>query len=259
MFLAVLILMSTFAFADVTCATAAAVIPNGVPKQFDFVAASTTNFYAFKVSAGHSYSVTVDQEYDPYNNTDLTIQVNSEATTCTTAVVSPTVTTNAEPQIPGAGLRESFTAAANGTYSVSVNDGGPNGRYITVNVADTTKYNPRWSTFAHFTTQWGFQNTSNQAINVKLVATGFTNCAFSGTLNFSVPANGEVFKDIAAQGEPSNPNAALQTNCTANGTAADSGYAVITNDGAPGALLMDAFFVFGTDIVPSVVQAVREN
>src|SRR5205085_2472434 len=104
------------------------------------------------------------------------------------------------------------------------NSNGATGRYIAVSISDTTLYNARWSTFANFTTQWGFQNTTNQAINVKLVATGFTNCAFSGTLTFSVPANGEVFKDIAAQGNPSNPTPALATNCTNNGTAADSGF-----------------------------------
>jgi hypothetical protein len=258
MFVALFILTSVFAFADVTCATATAVVPNGAVKDFDFAAPSTTNYYVFKVSAGHSYSVQVNQPYDAVN-ADLNVQVNSEATTCTTAVVSPTVTTAVEPQIPGGGLRESFTAAANGTYSISVqNTNGAQGRYLAVIVSDTTKHNLRWSTFSNFTTQWGFLNTTSQAINVKVVATGFTFCNFTGTLTFTVAPNSEVFRSIAAAGNASNANPDLQTNCP-GATTGDSGFAVITNDGAPGALAVDAYFVLGTNIVPSGIAAVRER
>ncbi len=124
MFLAVFTLViSTFAFAGNSCALATQADTNGAIKDFDFAAPSSSLYYQFKVSAGHSYSVAVREPYDDGGNNDLTVTVASENTTCNTAVASPTVTTNAEPALATNGFRESFTAPANGTYSVVIANG----------------------------------------------------------------------------------------------------------------------------------------
>ena len=145
--------------------------------------------------------------------------------------------------------RVSFTPTAAGSnfYGASVH-ASTTSTQVTISVSDTTMYNPRWSTYANFTTQWGFQNTTGQAINVALVATGTTNGAFTGTLNFAVPANSQVFKSSAVTGNGT-PDLATPV--------VNSGFAVVTSDGPPGGLLVDAYFVNGTVVVPAVFQPVR--
>jgi len=200
------------------------------------------------VSAGHSYSVAVREPYDDGGNNDLTVTVASENTTCNTAVASPTVTTNAEPALATNGFRESFTAPANGTYSVVIANGnGAIGRYISLEINDTTRYSVRWSTFSGFITQWGFQNTTNQAISVKVTATGTLGGTFSGSLTFSVPANTQVYKLIGVSGGDLN-----------TGTP-QAGFLVSSNDGPPNGMLTDSYFInpSATVIVPSPFEAVR--
>ncbi len=83
MFLAVFTLViSTFAFAGNSCALATQADTNGAIKDFDFAAPSSSLYYQFKVSAGHSYSVAVREPYDDGGNNDLTVTVASENTTC---------------------------------------------------------------------------------------------------------------------------------------------------------------------------------
>jgi len=207
---------------------------------------STSVYYQFGVTIGHSYSVKVVQDYDDVD-ADITVGLFSE-NTCTTAVASLTDTHGAEPTLAVNGYRQSFTAAATGSdYIKVINSNGATGRYIAVSVSDTTDYNVRWSTYAGFITQWGFQNTTSQAINVKMVATVALGGSGTGNMTFSVPANSETYKVIAASGGDINigPNVA--------------GYAVASNDGPPGGLLVDAYFInpSATVIVPSVFQPVR--
>ncbi len=247
MFLVVFTLtISTAAFAGSTCALATLVEADGSIKDFDFAAPSTSVYYQFGVTTGHSYSVKVVQDYDD-KDTDITVAVNNEASTCNVAVPSVTVTTNAEPILSVNGFRESFTAAASGTYSIVVsNSNGAAGRYIAVSVSDTTMYNVRWSTFGGFVTQWGFQNTTNQPISVKFSVTASAGGAFSGSNGpFVIPANSQVFRAIGTSGQDIN---------TVNPYA---GFMVESNDGPPGGLLVDAFFVNGSVIVPAVFQPVR--
>lgn len=246
--LVLVLFVPVLGFAGTSCATPTIVPADGRVVDFDFVAASGNNFYQFTATAGNSYSVEVRQDYDD-TNTDLTVSTFTDAA-CATALASPHNTTAADPALPANATRYSFTAAASGPITIKVANGNAStGRYVSVSVSDTTQYNVRWSTFGVFITQWGFQNTSSQPINVKLVTTTVLGGSGTNSKSFSVPAQSQVFVTIAASGQDINVGSNK------------AGFAVATNDGPPGALLVDCFFIGGGGavIVPSVFQPVRQG
>lgn len=242
-------------YAGSGCGTPTIVPADGRVVDFDFVAPSTSNFYQFNVTNGDSYSVEVRQDYDDLQspNPDITTSAFTDAGTCAAPLGSTTTTTAVDPALPGNSQRFSFTAAATGTVTLkATNSNVATGRYLSVSVSDTTQYNVRWSTFAGFITQWGFQNTTNQVIHAQLIATTTlgTAVAPASTGVFAIPANNQVFKIIAASGGDLNVGAT------------HAGFAVITTDAPPGGLLLDSFFISNTSpivIVPSVIQPVRQG
>jgi hypothetical protein len=250
---ALVLLTPALLFAGTTCATPTIVPSDGRVVDFDFVAPIGANFYQFSVTKGSSYSVEVRQDYDDVN-TDLTVTASTDCVP--TALTGTTDTTSVEPALPSNSTRFSFTAAASGVVIVKVsNANASTGRYVSVSASETTQYNVRWSTFSGFVTQWGFQNTTSATIHASLTATTVLsgNGAGSGssTVNFTVNPNSQVFLIIGN-------NAAFAFNVGAN----KAGFAVLTSDGPPGALLTDAFFLGGTTspvIVPSVFQPVRQG
>lgn len=234
----ILVTWAGLAFAGQTCATATVVPGDGRVVDFDFVAASpSTNFYQFAVTKGHSYSVEVRQDYDDPPST-LTVQVNNEAATCTTAVPNGTRTEGTEPALPANSFRQSFTAAATGTDSISVTNTGANGRYVSVSVSETTVFNPQFSTFAGLVTQYLFANTTSTAIHGVLTLTA-TTCAGAVpppvVSNVTIPAGGNLVQ-TAGPGASTN----ISANC--------GGFATFTYDGPPGSLLSDALYVTGNPL-----------
>lgn len=245
-----LIFAPALLYAGTSCATPTIVPSDGRVVDFDFVAASGANFYQFSVTAGNSYSVEVRQDYDDVN-TDLTVSAFTDAA-CSTALTGTNSTASSDPVLPANAARFSFTPAASGTIQIKVaNANAGTGRYVSVTVSDTTQYNVRWSTFSGFITQWGFQNTTNTAIHATLTATTTLGGAVApASISFTVPPQNQVFKIIGATGFDINPGAQ------------HAGFAVLSNDGPPGGLLCDAFFLGGTSspvIVPSVFQPVRQG
>jgi hypothetical protein len=234
------------------CATPATVVADGRIVDFDFVAATTSNFYQFTGNAGHSYSVEVRQDYDDVNP-DLSVVVSGPGASCPTpaALGGTHVTTDNDPVIAANATRLSFTAAASGTYLIGVTSGASAtvGRYISVSVSDTTAYNVRWSTFSGFITQWGFQNTTGADIHGTLITTTVLGGSGTNTISFTVPANSQIFKIIAVAGQDINVGANK------------AGFAIFTHDGPPAGVLTDAFFINGNAsvIVPSVFQPVRQS
>jgi hypothetical protein len=120
------------------------------------------------------------------------------------------------------------------------------GSAITVyfSITDTTLYNPRWSTFSGFLTQWGFKNTSDISVNCKLTATdtlGNPKNA-SATISFTVAAGASVFKVIGN-------GSTFDINAGAN----HGGDALAACDGPSGTMKADAYFInsTGSVIVPS--------
>ena len=242
-------------YAGSACATPTVVPADGRLVDFDFVAASGTNFYQFNGTIGHSYSVEVRQDYDDLQTTnDLTTTVDSDAS-CTTPVAT-TDTTASEPALPANSFRGSFTAAATGTFKIKVvNGNGTTGRYVSVSVSDTTTYNPRWSTFAGFVTQYNFVNTtSNQTINGKLTVTPST--AFPSlspkTISFTISPGTNVFQIVGVSGNPS---------ATVSFASAAVGTATFTHDGPPNSVQVDCFFLNGnaTVVVPAKFEPIRQG
>ena len=244
---ALVFLTPALLFAGSACATPTIVPSDGRVVDFDFVAPSGANFYQFSVTKGNSYSVEARQDYDDVN-TDLTVTASTDCVP--TALTGTTDTTAADPALPANSTRFSFTAAASGVVIVKVaNANAGTGRYISVSASDTTQYNVRWSTFGSFITQWGFQNTTSSPITATLTTTTVLGGSGTNSITFTVPANSQLFKIIAASGQDINVGANR------------AGFAVLTSAGPPGGLLTDAFFINGsaTVIVPSVFAPVRQG
>jgi hypothetical protein len=234
------------------CATPTVVPADGRVVDFDFVASSASNFYQFEARSGRSYSVEVRQDYDDVNP-DLTVVVSGPSGTCPSpaSLAQLTDTSATEPALPANATRVSFTATASGTHKIQVTNGnGSLGRYISVSVSETTIFNVRWSTFAGFITQYGFQNTTSQAISGSLVVTDTLGSSIVPpvTIPVTIAANGEVFKIVGPGFD-------------VNIGGGHGGFAVFTHNGPPGSVLTDAYFIGGnsTVIVPSRFEPVRQR
>ncbi len=246
-FLGMLVLISPMlAFgAGTACGTDTHLVADGRILDFDFIAPGTTGFYRVDLVAGRSYSIEVRQDFD-VNNTDLTISVLSGA--CPGAAVVVNNTANTEPSTQVNAFRGSFVPASTGTFHISVvhGNGAGVGRYVSVSVSDTTVFNPRWSTFATFITQWGFLNT--------------TGTSLTGTLTVIDSVSGGPYtKQVTI---PPGPTVFVTTTDTFTGGPipnAHAGSSFFTHNGPPGSILTDCFFVSGNAqvIVPSRFEAVR--
>lgn len=213
-------------------------IPNGV-----------TFFFLFEVHIGHSYSVELKATHGDFFTFHDSLKVFSGSQVTCPAISNLVVrdTRDIDPRIHNNGARLSFTATdpANvGRHRILViNDSGA-ARNYSLSVTDTTLYNPRWSTFAGFITQWAFRNTTDADINCELTVT--PNLGAGSTtpvsITFTVPAEGQLFRIIGA-------TAGADINIGAN----RAGFAELTHDGPPGAIIADAYFInsAGTVIVPS--------
>lgn len=248
----ILITCSALAFAGQSCVTATVVPADGRVVDFDFVLNGTSNFYQFAVTQNHSYSVEVRQDYDDPPST-LTVSLASENTTCTTAlnpVATSTITT--EPALPANAFRSSFTAASTGVYSITVQNTGGAGRYVSVSVSETTVFGPNFSTFGTFITQFNFQNTTSQTIHGVLVVTPTVTVpaptAPPKTVNFTLNPFGGAGLIAGPAGD-----AVIPVN--------SGGFVSFTHDGPPGSVLTQAQFLnsSATVIVPSKFQSVRES
>lgn len=221
--------------------------------DFDFVGPSTSNFYQFSATSGHSYSVEVRQDYDDVNG-DLAVTLSGTAGSCPTpAVLAGTNdTTASEPALPSNASRLSFTATGTGIHRIQVANGnGSTGRYISVTVSETTVYNPNWSTFGTFLTQYNFLNTTSQPINGKLIVTPtFGSSLTQRVVNFVITASGTPGSRVGITAGPG---------FDADIPKDSAGYAIFTHDGPPGGLLTQAQFLNGnaTVIVPTKFEAVR--
>ena len=148
--------------AGTLCASATRLVADGRILDFDFVPQASTGWYQFNVVAGRSYSVEVRDDIED-DNADLNGVVLT--TGCGGASVTVNDSTQLDPILASNSFRGSFTASATGAIEISVPNGNAGaGRYVAVAVSDTTVFNPRWSTFSSFITQYGFQNTTSGSI-----------------------------------------------------------------------------------------------
>jgi hypothetical protein len=240
--LAALLTIPGLLFAGTSCATPTVVPADGRIVDFDFVAQSGDNFYQVDVTAGHSYSIELRQDYDDLQSVnDLATQVFGvgDGTCSTPLAVAPAPgsavrdTTAIDPVLPANSFRVSTTASSTGTMRVKVhNNNGSTGRYISVVVADTTMFSPLYTTFSGFNTFYRFFNTTNQAVRgtLKLLNTDGS-VLVTNTFTVSAGASSET----VYTGVPAPPAIGLSV------PASRSGPAFFTHDGPPGAIMIDGF------------------
>ena len=191
---------------------------------------------------GHSYSVEMSDQESKINSKFLGLA--SEL--CPTAnAAGVNVTGGFDPVILATrGFRGSFTATVAGTpfYTLHIVNSAAS-TDITYSVSDTTQYNPRWSTFSGFTTQWGFQNTTNFNITGTLKVFTTAGTLVSNT-TFDILSGRVVFKTTTGLVIP----------------ASQSGNAIFTNNGPPGGIQADAFLISsdGKTVVPAKFDRLRE-
>ena len=213
-----------------------------------FLSASTTYWFAFVGLQGHSYSFEYFAAFANTGAQDNAVLLYAPADTPCTTPGTTTLTVNADtfadPYMSNVGFtgrRRSFVAPASGVYKFSIAQGA-SGQTSTFRVVDTTLYNPRWSTYSGFITQYGFQNTTNEDLSVTVTVTKVLPAGAPITLGpFTVPANSEVFKVVGA----SSGDIVAGAN--------QAGFAVAAYNGAPGVLKADAYFInpSATVIVPN--------
>ncbi|HTD23678.1 MAG TPA: hypothetical protein VK738_13555 [Terriglobales bacterium] len=253
--------LSVFAFAGSACNKATVLNGDGRILDFDFVAPTSANYYQFNVSANHSYSVEVRQDYDDLQSgtPDLTTAAFTDSA-CSVALGNANTlaannnvhhTENNDPALPANSQRFSFTPTASGTVYLAVtNSNASTGRYVSITVAETTIFYSRWSTFSGFSTQWAYQNTSSQPVAVTLTVIDTLGSPLMNpnpiVVSFSVAAGSEVFQ---------------LTPSTVAAPAQHGGPAFATTDGPPGAVLPDCYFINGTAtiVVPSTISPVRQS
>jgi hypothetical protein len=210
----------------------------------DGIGANTTNFYFVNLTAGHSYVAEVWDPFD-YHGVGTTLRLLS---TCVTKDTFTDVAGSVPSLVSTFADRIAWVQGANAGEFISVqNSDTLNGYSYYIRLTDTTLYNPRWSTFSGFITQWGFQNTTSQAIQGTLtVITTLGGAVANIVLSFTIPANSVVFKYVGP-GED------------ANIAANHAGAATFTYIGPPNGILADCYFLNGpsTVIFPAKFEAVR--
>jgi hypothetical protein len=202
---------------------------------------SATFFWQFDGFKGRSYSIEVTSDVDSLPPAVITVYNTVDDCTTTISTLTLNSNTGTDPVLLSAGIRRTFVAPNDGFYVIKMANGATGAHLYNIRVTDTTLYNPRWSTYSGFITQWGFRNTTNTSVNVTLTATRVLPPGASTQIAFPVPAHGEVFKLIAASGGDINVGAS------------QAGYAEAAHDGPPGAIAADAYFINAnaTVIVPS--------
>jgi hypothetical protein len=273
--------LASLAFAGQTCQTATVVPSDGRVVDFDFVANSTTNFYQFGVTKGHSYSVEVRQDYDdPVTPAVVAVTLSSNGGVtggCTTAIandpttgVGPTDTTGLDPAEPSTNsFREAFIAPTSGVYGISVQNTGcspnPCGRYLSVAVSDTTLVNTRWACgFGTNYTSWGLTNTTSQQIVGALAVNSSVHSTTYGPFKETIGGSAGVFVTTPPKTNPTSPGTGLTStqlpNCI-TGSKGDAGSVTFAYIGPPGAILPDGYIQNDTGpvIQPIVWQAPRQS
>src|SRR5208283_986210 len=132
-------------------------------------------------------------------------------------------------------IRVSFTTTAAGSYRLKLFNSSAAAVDYTIMVTDTTLFNPRWSSYSGFVTQYGVMNKSNTSISCTLSVTDSAGGSPS-PLTFSISANTVLLKVVGTSGDVIVP-------------ANHSGFARLACLAPPGAILADAYFINATATV----------
>jgi hypothetical protein len=223
------------------CGNPALIVSDGRITESTFIQ-NTTNWYGIYTQSGHSYSVEFVPSADNFANTpkvqftalgvfgpsDNVQGCHGTSTVLVTqnSGYSPAILKNGN----GAGRRISFTAVTAGLYLIYATNGSGAGSY-TFRAADTTLFNPRWTTWAGRDDQWGFFNMSDMPVT-GILSIYDANSQQLTSVRFTVPAGGELVKSSYA----------TDLNLPRN----NNGYAIFSHNGPPGAIIADAYIVAPT-------------
>jgi hypothetical protein len=243
-----LLLVPVAANAAATCANDTAGHTDG---RIDTIVVDSTvdQQVFFYATTGHSYSVEVFSPAVDTGSASVSGFVGTAFTNCPTSNQPGFVTTaGTDPHLPSSTLfRGSFISPDNNFREMRIASGGP-AATMYYSISDTTLYNPRWSTFSGFITQWGFQNTTNASV--------------SGTLTVNDSVSGGPYTKAVTV--PSGATVFVTTSDTFTGgpiPASHAGGAFFAHTGPPGSIKADAYFInaSATVIVPADFKPVREN
>jgi len=247
------------------CSNPTIVVPDGRLNESVFPApppgkTNTTYWYGFFGQSGHSYAIEFlsPADNDPIHNSTTvsfnTFQVwgpndvltscngNSSVNKVSTSAYSPVLMHNPG---YGDGERFAFTAATPGLYLMTISNSGGTGNY-TFRVVDTTLFNPRWSTWSGYDTQWGFANLCDMAITGTLIVYD-SNGYLVTQVSFTLTASGQPGSYTLRNSSAGDLNIARNRN----------GYAVFSYNGPPQAIQADAYFINATAtvIVPTKFES----
>jgi len=213
---------------------------------------NTTYWFGFFGQAGHSYSIEFvsPTDNDPIRNA-TTVSFNSfqvwgpndvlvscsgpsSVNKVTTSSYSPVLMHN---RGFGDGERFAFVASTAGLYLMTISNSGGSGSY-SFRVVDTTLFNPRWSTWSGYDTQWGFANLSDMPISGTFIVYD-SNGNQVTQVSFSLSPSGQPGAYTLRASGPSDLNIRRSAN----------GYAAFAYAGPPQAILADAYFINATATV----------
>jgi hypothetical protein len=223
--------------AATTCANAPVLSSDGTVTSQDFLLLASTNYYTLNATAGHSYSVDVWDPLDPTYGVSPAISVL--ASDCSTTV-SVTDVTSVDPDLSGGfSARVSWIQAANATVHIALANPDQDNNYTYyLRVTDTTLFNPRWTTYSGFSTQWGLTNTTGSDLVGNFTVVNLDGTVLKTVTNAAVKTGVTTFFYSSSLGLPAEH--------------VDS--AVFAYIGPPGALAADAYYLNGnaTVVVPAL-------
>ena len=205
-----------------SCGEETVIVPDGRVTQ-STIPGSTTFWFLFNATPGHSYSIEFKNAVAQWGTSPGTMSVYY-TNVCSTADTT-TNTTTVDPAIFSTANRVSFTEPTNTNANqvrMQIVNSSTTSYPYTFSVSDTTLFSPRWSTFSGFTTFYGFENTTSAAISVKLTLTDIASTVVA-TSTQSVPAGQIVYLTTGQLGVANN----------------DAGSAILSHNGPPGAILAD--------------------
>lgn len=222
------------------------IMANSSAVSADYTDPGRSSTYQAYLAGGHSYAFEVWSLTAPdrtFSTSRPSLQLLNDfnpfcilASSTDVSAMTPTLSS-------GFSGRISWIQAADAHQYLAINNlDTVNGYSYNVRLVDTTLFNPRWSTYGGFTTQWGFNNLSHSAISGKL------------TIYDSV---GNVLKSVdltlAAGKSTFRTSSPSDLNLPANNV----GSAMFAYVGPAGAIQADAYFLNAnaTVIVPSKFES----
>lgn len=152
--------MSAIALAESSdCHNPGGIVPDGRPTYVYSTFPSDARYYwRFKGQAGHSYSVELNYDFNDsqaadgpkstmviYGPSDLVCSHNSTLDYAWIGDHAPTLLAPSH--------RYAFVAPADGIYAIEALQQHGHSGVFSLRIVDTTLFNPRWSTYANFSTQ----------------------------------------------------------------------------------------------------------